>query len=147
MYRNILLVEDDMDDRAIFLQVLEEIDNRINCWWAQNGQDALNTLLAEGNVLPECIFLDGNMPKMSGLECLKVIKADEHLKQIPVIALSTSNSVQAENDMKAAGAVAYITKPNSFEEMVHILSFYLVPENIKKVELNLVETHGNPRWH
>jgi CheY-like chemotaxis protein len=130
MYNSILLVEDDHDDKAIFFHALEEINAPVKCNWMQNGEEALKFLFNESNFLPECIFMDYNMPKINGLECLKTLKATERLKHIPVIALSTAKNVETQMQFKAAGANGYITKPDSYKKLVSILRFYLVMDNV-----------------
>jgi CheY-like chemotaxis protein len=68
-----LLVDDDLDDQEIFLMTLEKINKNIKCLTANNGVEALS-LLTQNSFVPDYIFLDVNMPKMNGIECLRSIK-------------------------------------------------------------------------
>lgn len=69
----ILIVDDDEDDKEMFIEVVSEIDNSTNCIQASNGYEALEIL--EKNIsLPDLIFLDLNMPRMNGKQCLQSIK-------------------------------------------------------------------------
>jgi CheY-like chemotaxis protein len=73
MLTTVFLIDDDRDDREIFMEALAEIDNSAICYTAENGLDALNKL-NENLVIPQFIFLDLNMPRMSGRECLVELK-------------------------------------------------------------------------
>jgi len=80
----LLLVEDDIDDRELFLEAAKEVNHSINCYTASNGDEALELLKNKFNFLPDFIFLDLNMPVRSGKVLLKDLKGDASLKNIPV---------------------------------------------------------------
>ena len=82
---NFLLVDDDVDDTSLFKEVLEEVTPSVVFNSAEDGSQALHYLKKETSILPDVIFLDLNMPRMGGKECLKEIKSDEKLHSIPVI--------------------------------------------------------------
>ena len=82
------LIDDDVDDQEFFSMALQEVNPAIQLATASNGVDALEAL-SNGRVCPNVIFLDLNMPKLDGWECLKRIKEIENLKNIPVIIYST----------------------------------------------------------
>src|SRR6266487_683666 len=92
-----LLADDDADDQQLFKEALNEIDKSIRCLTASSGEEALNKLKTDLKQLPDYIFLDLNMPRMNGLECLVEIKKTNTLKHIPVIIYSTSS---AEKDVE-----------------------------------------------
>jgi CheY-like chemotaxis protein len=125
-FMNILLVEDDEDDRYIFLQALEKIEPSIVCQIAKNGVEALLMLNSNLGSLPECIFMDFNMPKMDGGICLKHLKSDEHLKHIPVMMISTAT--MEELSLRAPAANGYISKTDSISKLTDLLELYLVPQ-------------------
>jgi CheY-like chemotaxis protein len=111
--RRILLIDDDEDDREIFLEVVAELSPSIVPDTAINGEEALRKLQSS-TALPSIIFLDLNMPIMSGTEFLKKVKCCDVLKNIPVIILSTSMDPRSIKEAKELGAAAFITKPNKF---------------------------------
>lgn len=111
----IMLIDDDEDDRDIFLSVIQESHPSIRCEIAINGQDALNKL-APLEVLPQLIFLDLNMPLMNGSQFLLEMRRREHLRNVPVVILSTSSDKNTQSEMKALGAMHFITKPDRFSE-------------------------------
>lgn len=120
--KKFLLVDDDMDDTYLFGEVLAEVDPAIQLETANNGQEALEQLLKENHPLPDVIFLDLNMPRMDGKQCLFEIKQNERLQNIPVMMYTTSShSTDIEQTMQL-GAVCFITKPSDFNELKNILS-------------------------
>ena len=126
---NFFLVDDDRDDASLFEEVLKEIDPSINFEWAMDGQDALDRLLVATS-LPDLIFLDLNMPKMTGRECLQQLKQYQELRDIPVVMYSTSSYSRDIEEAMVAGAISFITKPPNVKELKHILSSLVI--NIHK---------------
>jgi CheY-like chemotaxis protein len=122
MYSHILLLEDDFDDRDFFLEVLGEINPSITFKTTESGFQALQMLekLPPDTTL---IFLDLNLPLMSGKEFLKVIKTSDRYSDIPVIVLTTSTN--DERPCKKLGASLYVTKPSSVDLMRNTLSIIL----------------------
>lgn len=120
----ILLVEDNPADVLLTEEAFEEADFPHVLHTARDGVDALEVLrgsAGQAGVRPDVILLDLNMPRMSGLELLDVLKEDEHLRTIPVIVLTTS---RAETDIWRSynlHANAYIPKPVSIEEFVEVI--------------------------
>lgn len=108
--RSIFLIEDDEDDQLFFSIALSEIEHTVLFPVAKNGQEALATL-ANMTVLPDFIFMDINMPKMNGIECLKAIKDIPRIKGIPIVML-TSSIIEKSLTLQL-GAQAYIKKPHS----------------------------------
>jgi len=105
-----LLVDDDEDDKEIFCLALAEVDPSIQCYIASDGIEALE-MLSNPAFTPDYIFLDLNMPLMSGKECLIEIKKRPHLGKTSVIIFSTSASQKDIEDTIELGASAFITKP------------------------------------
>ena len=122
--KDILLVEDDPRDMELTLTALEEhhLANRVAV--VDNGAEALDYLYhrgkfkmrARGN--PILVLLDLKMPKVNGLEVLKIIKADEHLKIIPVVVLSSSRETPDLVECYKHGVNAYVVKPVDFTEFM-----------------------------
>ena len=88
---NILFIEDDAIEQMKFYRVLENLHANHHVTEAQNGEEALS-ILASQKELPDIILLDINMPRMDGIEFLSLLKADEKLKFLPTIILTTSNN-------------------------------------------------------
>jgi CheY-like chemotaxis protein len=122
--KNLMLIDDDADDRDIFFSVIESYQGSIQCEVATNGQDALNKLI-QLKVLPELIFLDLNMPLMNGRQFLGEIKKLDTLKDIPVVILSTSSDKATIAEMSALGAKNFITKPDRYSDWELTLKTYL----------------------
>jgi CheY-like chemotaxis protein len=120
----ILLVEDDAQDVKMTLTALQEIHLAHEVAVVRDGAEALNYLYHRGKFQtrpdgdPILVLLDNKMPKVSGLEVLKTIKADEHLKTIPVVALTSSRLKSDLIEFYRHGINAYVVKPVSFSEFV-----------------------------
>jgi len=115
-----MLIDDDEDDREIFISVIESIAPAISCSIAINGKDALDTLGAL-NFLPDMIFLDLNMPLMDGKQFLKEIKQRTMLKDIPIVVLSTSSDKETVHLIRTLGAQDFITKPDKYSDWEEVL--------------------------
>lgn len=121
----VLIVDDDADDRKLFIDAVREVNRHIECITASDGQQALEVLRKSGSTLPDFIFLDLRMPRYNGKRCLQEIKKDENLKHIPVIIYSTSREVEESQELKAMGAVYFISKPSNPDEIYYLVSFVL----------------------
>ena len=111
--KNILLVDDDLDDQLFFTEALKEIDSNIYCAIANNGREALENL-RKMTSLPEILFLDLNMPFMNGYECLSHLKNELKLSRIPVVIFTTSNDPRDAEITHQLGAEVFLSKPNEF---------------------------------
>ncbi len=136
-----LLVDDDIDDSALFKNILHEASPSVSLQNAYNGKEALDILRSE-EILPDAIFLDLNMPLMDGKECLAEIKSDDELKDIPVIMYTTSSHSKDIEDTMLKGAVCFITKPSNVNELKYILSHISthVHDNLQKALQTLSDT-------
>ena len=135
----VMLVEDNADHAELVIRTLEEhrIANRVRHFL--DGQSALDYLFQRGeysdpasNIRPHVILLDLRLPRVDGIDVLKAIKEDDHLKSIPVVVLTTS---EAEKDVAKAyynHANSYLVKPVGFEEFKKLmddLGFYWLSWN------------------
>ena len=116
---NIVMADDDEDDRELFKEALEKTGRDIHLQFAEDGKRLID-LLSGRATPPDLIFLDLNMPHKSGLECLTEIRNSALLKHVPVVIYSTSSSMKDVNDTYDHGANLYIRKPNSFSELQQI---------------------------
>lgn len=152
----ILLVEDDPDDIDLTLHALREhkLANRIHV--VQDGEQALNFLFCrekygnrKPNDQPKLVLLDLKLPKVDGLEVLRVMKSEYRTKAIPVVILTSSKE---ERDLSGAyelGANSYIQKPvdfTSFRERVKELGYYWLLVNEPPPLTNRNETSEVEEW-
>ncbi|SHN02494.1 response regulator [Cryptosporangium aurantiacum] len=121
----VLLVEDDPGDVLMTKEAFDDHKLRNSLHVVNNGVDALLFLRKEGEYsdvpTPDLVLLDLNLPRMDGREVLAEIKADEALRRIPVVVLTTS---EAEEDVMRSynlHANAYVTKPVDFEQFVNVV--------------------------
>lgn len=112
-----LLIDDDNDDRTFFAEAIAEISPDIECFTLDDGRKLLPALNSHKIEVPDIIFLDVNMPVMSGWECLSMLKSQEAYKDIPVIMYSTSSHSGDIKKAKASGAICLFTKPHYFVEL------------------------------
>ena len=117
------LVDDDLDDHEIFQIALENLDVNIELRTAFDGRDALDRLEKDVLFLPDYIFLDLNMPRLNGLQCLHELKKTERLKNIPVIIYTTSSEERHKSQSIDLGAQEFITKPANVDELSQKLSY------------------------
>jgi DNA-binding NtrC family response regulator len=118
----ILLIDDDQDDRKLFFEAVKEIDKGITCIGSSSGLEALVYLKTVTNKIPDFIFLDLRMPGLSGQKCLEEIKKDRRLSGIPVIVYTTSKEVKESIALRKMGAVHFMSKPTSPDEIYYMVS-------------------------
>ncbi len=114
----LLYVDDDLEDIEIFHEAIKEIDEKAVCVTARNGRQGLDVL---STIVPDCIFLDINMPLMDGKETLRNIRRDKRFQSVPVFILSTSGNRDEMELCELLGATAFLTKPDNFGELVNRL--------------------------
>lgn len=112
----IFYADDDAEDREIFCDLVEQINPAIEVLLSKDGQEALDILNALTR-LPDFIFLDINMPRLNGLECLIRLKSDDRLKAVPVVIYSTSTDSREVKRLKSLGAEEFISKGSSVEKL------------------------------
>src|ERR1035437_5387665 len=118
---NILLADDDTDDCIFFKEALGELLLSTNLTTVNDGEQLMKLLTNETNVLPDVLFLDLNMPRKNGFECLTEIKLSKKLKQLPVIVFSTSFEQEVVNQLYKNGAQYFIRKPSEFSQFKKII--------------------------
>ncbi len=114
----ILLIDDDLDDCIFFKDALNETGVSTQLQIATKCTNILEVTGENEDKLPEMIFLDLNMPMVSGHECLAIIRKTSHLKNVPVIIYSTSAIKREVEETINAGANLYLQKPSSFQLLV-----------------------------
>lgn len=119
---SVFLIDDDTDDQEIFALALKEVDDTIQCHFANDGVSAIERLQKDTAFYPGFIFVDLNMPRMDGKKCLTEIKKIPRLKHIPVVIYSTSDDEKFFIEMKEMGASGYIVKPPNLSLLVKTLA-------------------------
>lgn len=114
---NIILADDDEDDRMLFMEALDEIKLKTNLLLFKHGQELLDYLFKPHIVLPNLIFLDLNMPIKNGIQCLSEIRSNPKLKDVYIAIYSTSSSDKDIKDTFLNGANIYINKPSCFNTL------------------------------
>lgn len=128
----ILLADDDTDDCLLFKEAVTGFISSDNFTAVHDGEQLMQLLGNETNKLPDILFLDLNMPRKNGFECLTEIKQNKKLKNLPVVIFSTSSSADSMSKLFKTGADVYIRKPSCFEQLVQVIRHALpmASENI-----------------
>jgi CheY-like chemotaxis protein len=126
---NVLLAEDDPDDRYLISEALDESRLNIHLYIVEDGDELLDYLNRRGNYadevkwpIPGLILLDLNMPRKDGREALVEIKADPRLRRIPVVVLTTSRAEEDVDRTYETGISGYIQKPVSFTGLLEVMN-------------------------
>tara|TARA_R110002049_G_scaffold308910_1_gene514814 strand:- start:1786 stop:2199 length:414 start_codon:yes stop_codon:yes gene_type:complete len=131
---SILFIEDDVVETMKMNRTVNKLETSYNIQEAKNGEQALQ-LLKIKDKLPDIILLDLNMPKINGIEFLKILKSDETLKYIPTIILTTSSNRKDVLECYKIGIAGYILKPLKYEDYVSklekVLAYWSINELIK----------------
>jgi len=117
MTKTILLAEDDEDDFLLFKESLKDYQAPLKLNWVKDGDELMRALREEISGIPDLVFLDINMPRRNGFECLSDIRQDQRLKHIPVIIYSTSKDTALVSWMYNSGANLYLCKPTDFQQL------------------------------
>jgi two-component system response regulator len=118
----LVLAEDDPDDRFIILRALRRIRPTLRVVEVRDGVELVEYLASrtEG-VLPGLVLLDLNMPRMTGREALAMMRADGRLRGLPVAVMSTSIEPEDMRSVQALGVSAFMSKPDGFAALVHVM--------------------------
>jgi CheY-like chemotaxis protein len=121
----ILLADDDTDDCMFFKDAVTVFIPPANFSAVHDGDQLMQRLTDETYKLPDVLFLDLNMPRKNGFECLAEIKQIKKLKTLPVVIFSTSNVHDQMNILFKTGADVYIRKPRNFDQLVQVIQYAL----------------------
>jgi len=122
----IFIADDDPDEMCLFKNALDDVEIPHDLAWFKNGELLLSNLKNDDFKNPDIIFLDLNMPVMSGLECLTAIRNSENLKALKVIIYSTSDNPTDIKNTFAAEADFYLKKPGTYGQLKKILHEILI---------------------
>ena len=130
---NILLADDDNDDRFFFAKALQALSIPTKLTTVNDGEKLLCYLEKNSNKLPDILFLDLNMPKSDGLDVLRLIRKTPRLARVPVGVLTGSSATHDRQRASMSGAACYIEKPISYDEFIetvrHAVHDMLPPES------------------
>lgn len=121
-YMHIILADDDEDDRMFFTDAFSELKMSTKVQTYNDGEELMQYLNSEEAHMPEILFLDLNMPKKNGMECLQEIKANKKFENIAIAIYSTSSTEEHIEETFVKGANIYIKKPSDFNSLKKVLS-------------------------
>jgi CheY-like chemotaxis protein len=131
---NILFIEDDVIETMKLQRTLAKLQYQHSIREAKNGEEALS-ILQKGNPLPDIILLDLNMPRMNGLEFLRILKEDAVLKYLPTIVLTTSENQADLLEAYRIGIAGYVIKPLKLQDyeakLKKLLDYWDINELVK----------------
>src|ERR1700733_14331234 len=108
--KRFLLIDDDVDDAGLFREALQNVAPMVSLVYLGSGKGAVQSVMDQGDPLPDIIFLDVNMPMVNGWQCLAGFKNEARLKNVPIVMYTTSAFTgEIERAMKL-GANGFITK-------------------------------------
>jgi CheY-like chemotaxis protein len=119
---NILLADDDKDDCLFFEMALDALSTQTTIETVVDGEKLMEYLAENLKKLPDLLFLDLNMPRKNGFECLTEIRLNKALRKLPVIIFSTSYEQQVVNQLFKNGAKYFIRKPAEFPNLKKIIA-------------------------
>lgn len=114
---NLLLADDDLDDCNFFKEALDDLPLTANLTIVNDGVQLMTHLASSADNLPDILFLDLNMPRKSGFDCLSEIKSNDKFRPLPVIIFSTSLDIEVVNLLYEKGAHYYIRKPGEYSKL------------------------------
>jgi DNA-binding response OmpR family regulator len=115
------LADDDVDDRILFKDAIEQIKQNVSLKLVANGKELMEYLSDESNPLPDFIFLDLCMPDKNGFQCLEEIRSNDRFKNLCVIIYSFSSQLEDIQMSLNKGANLYFSKSSTFQELVNRL--------------------------
>jgi CheY-like chemotaxis protein len=115
--KTLFIIDDDEDDQLFLHEAMNDLNIPIDCYYANNGELALQQLRNEEIPVPDFIFLDLNMPKLNGKECLVEIKKLPKYAEVPIIIYTTSSNQRDKQEIMQLGAHYFLTKPTRISEL------------------------------
>jgi CheY-like chemotaxis protein len=117
-----MLADDDLDDCMFFEEVLKELPFDFSLHTVHDGEQLMVALVSHPDPLPDVLFLDLNMPRKTGYECMAEIKENARLRYLRVIILSTSLNYDLAERLYEMGAYRYIRKPGDFSKLKKVIA-------------------------
>ncbi|HVK46594.1 MAG TPA: response regulator [Pseudobacter sp.] len=116
------MIDDDIDDQEVFEMALQKIEGDFNFIVAHDGEEGLQKLRRNDSFIPDFIFLDINMPRMDGMQCLPEIRKLKHLQHSRIIMYSTTNDEKVRQASQQLGADAFMVKPSKLNLLINDLT-------------------------
>ena len=142
---SIFLADDDVDDCFLFEDALREVSPSTHLTIAHDGVELMQLLFNSTENLPSAVFLDLNMPRKNGFQCLAEIKQSEKLMFLDVIMLSTSSSQDTADQLFKSGAKHCIRKPNDFN-LLKVLINQVLSEQMKDLVITSPEIEETEKF-
>jgi CheY-like chemotaxis protein len=143
----VLLADDDIDDCLFFKEALEELPLSTRLTIVNDGDQLMKLLLKNTSRLPHVLFLDLNMPRKNGFECLTEIRLNDKLKALPAIMYSTSSEQDLIDRLYQNGAQHFIRKPFDFLQFKRVihnsLTLIMQESNLQRTKNNFILTGEN----
>jgi CheY-like chemotaxis protein len=137
----VLLLEDDNVDAMTVKRALKDLDVKNPLIHLPNGEDGLKYLQNNSNAEPCVILHDLNMPRMNGIEFLKIAKSDPRLKGIPIVVLTTSRADQDKLACFDSSVAGYIIKPVDYKGFLDAMKTLNLYWSLSELADNLAERH------
>lgn len=118
----ILIIDDDSDDSDLLRDAIQQVAPETNCTIVSSADEALLGMKTRKIPRPDLIFLDLNMPRMNGIQCLRQLKAEPDVREIPVAIYTTSKSHDDQVESLKLGASYFVVKPSSFRQLCKVVS-------------------------
>ncbi|RAV99436.1 response regulator [Pseudochryseolinea flava] len=126
MSKTIVLIDDDPDDLDIMKETLEKVAPSARCISFLYPDEAVRVITTEFIVAPDMIIIDMNMPRKTGLECLRELRSQETFDDTPIIIYSTTISQTVQDTLRNAGASHVFQKPSKYDAWEKVLSRVLI---------------------
>ncbi len=139
----VLLADDDEDDCLFFAEAAAELTRPAQLTTVNDGEELMQLLLQLPEPLPDILFLDLNMPRKSGYECLVEIKAHKILRQLPVVILSTAFDCNMADRLIRSGAFRCVQKPAGYGQLVAVIQQIL--DQLPTTDGPVAVTNAMPR--
>lgn len=121
--KRVLLIDDDEDDCFIFNSAVQELGSRIELLYETDSEKAIDHLFSEQIPAPDLLFLDWNMHKKTGKDCLMEIRRHPRFANLPIIIFTNSTAEEDLEEAMRLGASHFVSKPTSFPELVMLLGY------------------------
>lgn len=121
MQYDLFLADDDIDDCVLFKDALSELPVTATLTTVNDGVELMNLLFNRKDTLPHILFLDLNMPRKTGFDCLIELKKSNILKDLPIVIFSTSYNPDITHLLYENGANYYVRKPATFSDLKNVI--------------------------
>jgi CheY-like chemotaxis protein len=121
MGKTAILIDDDLDDLGFLEEAIKLVDSSVRCISYVFCDDAIDKIVNNFSHVPHYIFIDMNMPRLTGDQCLRELRKDPKLKHVLIAVLSTSMPSTVAIALQEDGANFTFQKPNKFEDYIYIL--------------------------